>query len=310
MRVELNRWCLTAAFVILVASPSFSADKTVSFDENQAWGYIEDLAQESMLGRKSGHPGGTMAEEYIAAKLKEWGVDPAGDAGSYFQSFTFPYWNVEEGTTLEIRAGESHRDFVYGEDWRAQKFSGSGQFTAEIAFVGYGINAPELGYDDYEGIDAKGKLLLFQTGAPKKLARKLEEKAKMEKKIEAAYELGARGVMIFQPASSTRRLRVRLKKEMYRPEFVVLTADARVTEYIFKELENDPRYPFQQIDETLRTCVLRHRCQSLPFSECGIRRRAGNAERTRKDLRKRSHDEKRVRGRGRSPGSPRRERCR
>jgi microsomal dipeptidase-like Zn-dependent dipeptidase len=249
MRTELKKWYATAAFVVLVASPSFSADKTVAFDENQAWGYIEDLAQESMLGRKSGHPGGTLAEEYIAAKLREWGVDPAGDAGSYFQSFTFPYWNVEEGTTLEIRSADGRRDFVYGEDWRAQKFSGSGQFTAEIVFVGYGINAPEKGYDDYEGIDARGKLVLFQTGAPQKLVKKLDEKAKMEKKIEAAYELGARGVMVFQPASSTRRLRVRLKKEMYRPEFVVLTADARVTNYIFKELETDLRYPFQQIDE-------------------------------------------------------------
>ncbi len=250
MRTELNRWLAAAAFVILVASPCFSADKTVAFDENQAWGYIEDLARETMLGRKSGHIGGTMAEDYIADKLREWGVEPAGDAGSYFQSFTFPYWNVEEGTTLEIRAGDGRRDFVYGEDWRAQKFSGSGHFTAEIAFVGYGIHAPELGYDDYEDIDVKGKLVLFQTGAPKKLAKKLEEKAKMEKKIEAAYELGARGVIVFQPASSTQRLRVRLEKEMYRPEFVVLTADARVTDYIFKGLDNDPQYPFQQIDET------------------------------------------------------------
>ena len=59
-------------------SPSFAKDKKVSFDAQAAMSYIKDLAADSMLGRKSGEPGATMAEEYVAAKFKKWGVGPGG----------------------------------------------------------------------------------------------------------------------------------------------------------------------------------------------------------------------------------------
>jgi microsomal dipeptidase-like Zn-dependent dipeptidase len=237
--------------LIAISGGSEALDKKVVFDADLAWGYIEELAKDSMLGRKSGHPGGVMAEEYIASMLEEWGVEPAGDDGTYFQTFTFPYWNLNEGTVLEIRAGSRHRDFYYGEDWRVQKFSGSGQYTAEVVFVGYGIHAPKKGYDDYEGIDAKGKLVLFRTGAPKKLMKKVEEEADIVKRIGTAYEYGAKGVMIFQEASGQpRRLRVRLKKENYRPDFVILTAESKVTDFIVRDLDGDLRTPFRDIDKT------------------------------------------------------------
>lgn len=237
--------------VISVSVADSSLDKGVEFDGNLAWGYIEDLSKDEMLGRKSGHPGGVMAEDYIASKLKEWGIEPAGDAGTYFQTFTFPYWNLNEGTVLEVRAGDQHRDFYYSEDWRVQKYSGSGQFTAEIVFAGYGIHAPKKDYDDYEGIDANGKLILFRTGSPRKLAKKLEEEAEIVKRISAAYELGAQGVMIFREDTvQSRRLRIRLKKEDYRPDFVILTAESKVTDFIVKELDTDLRVPFGEIDKT------------------------------------------------------------
>ena len=167
--------------VMSISATGSTLDTGVEFDGNLALGYIEDLSKDSMLGRKSGHPGGAMAEEYIASKFGEWGIEPAGDDGTYFQTFTFPYWNLNEGTALEIRAENQDRDFYYGEDWRVQKYSGSGQFAAEIVFAGYGIHAPEKDYDDYEGIDAKGKLVLFRTGTPKKLTKELEEESEMVK---------------------------------------------------------------------------------------------------------------------------------
>ena len=254
----LFQWVKTASLVVglsmvvmSISALGSTADKGVEFDGNLALGYIEDLSEDSMLGRKSGHSGGVMAEEYIANKLKEWGLEPAGDNGTYLQTFTFPYWNLNEGTVLEIRTGSERRDFYYGEDWRVQKYSGSGQFTTEIVFVGYGIHAPDKDYDDYQGIDVKGKLVLFRTGAPKKLAKKLEEESEMVKRISAAHENGAKGVMIYQENSGQpRRLRVRLKKEDYRPDFVILTAESKVTSFITKDLAGDLRGPFQTIDKT------------------------------------------------------------
>jgi hypothetical protein len=238
-------------FVFLVASITTAVDKNVVFDEQAAWSYIRDMSTDDMLGRQSGHPGGVKGEEYIASRFEEWGIEPAGDDGTYFQTFTVPYWNVKQGTTLQIWAGGAHREFVYREDWRVQKFSGSGTFATEIVFAGYGIHAPDKDYDDYDGVDVKGKLVLVRTGAPKKLAKKLEEEAKIENRLKAAREHGARGVMVFRdPSAQSRFFRIRLEKEMYQPDFVILTAESRLTDFIFKEHENDLRFPFAEIDKT------------------------------------------------------------
>jgi hypothetical protein len=66
--------------------------------------YLKVLASDSMEGRESGQPGGVKAEEYIAAKLREWGLKPAGDNETFFQNITLEHRHVEEGVVLEIVA--------------------------------------------------------------------------------------------------------------------------------------------------------------------------------------------------------------
>lgn len=232
----------------LLFSPTLAKVKKVSFDAQAAWSYIKDLASDSMQGRRSGQPGGAMGEEYIASKFKEWGIEPAGDDNTYFQNFTIEHRNIEEGVTLEIIAGKTRRDFYYGEDWRVQSYSGSGHFTAELVFVGYGIHAPEKEYDDYAGVDVKGKIALFSTETPQRLEKKLGDATKMEKRIEAAQKLGARGAIFFRPSTTERRFfRMRLKKEQYKPDFVILSVERKVMDFIFKDLNTEIRYPIPEI---------------------------------------------------------------
>jgi len=235
--------------VFLLIAPSLTKDKEVSFDAQAAWSYIKDLASDSMLGRKSGQPGGVIAEEYIASKFKEWGLEPAGDNSTYFQNFTIEHRNISEGVTLEIISDRARRDFYYGEDWRVQRYSGSGHFTAEIVFVGYGIHAPEKKYDDYAGVDLKGKVVLFSSGTPQSLMKKLDGEAKMDKRIETAQKLGARGVIVFRPSTSqSRYFRMRADKKIYKPDFVILSVESKVTNFIFKDLNTELRYLFREID--------------------------------------------------------------
>ncbi|MFB0566005.1 MAG: M28 family peptidase [Candidatus Aminicenantaceae bacterium] len=251
MRVILS---LLIAF-LLMGSPVFSASsakaKAVVFDARAAWSYIKDLASDSMQGRRSGQPGAAMAEDYIASKFKEWGLEPAGDEGTYFQNFTIDHVNIEEGVVFEVIAGKERRNFYYEDDWRVQKYSGSGNFTAEVVFVGYGIHAPEKKYDDYDGVDVKGKLVLFTTETPTRLEEKFKDEAEIENRVTAAQKLGARGVLFFKsPTSQRRYFRIRLKKEVYKPDFVILSVEDRVTNFIFKDLETDLRYLLQQIRQT------------------------------------------------------------
>jgi len=146
--------------------PSLARDKKVSFDAQAALSYIKELASDSMMGRESGQASGVMAEEYIASRLKEWGVEPGGENGTYFQHLNINHYNIAAGVKFEVVAEKARRNFYYRDDWRVWRFSGSGHFTAEIVFVGYGIHAPEKGYDDYAGVNVDGKIVLLILETP------------------------------------------------------------------------------------------------------------------------------------------------
>jgi len=241
-------------FIFFSPGPAQTKDKKASFDGQAAFGYVQALAADTMLGRKSGELGGRMAAEYIVSKLREWGLEPAGSNGSFYQDLTIEYNEPEKGAALEILAFGKKREFVYGEDWRQQRYSGSGHFAADIVFVGYGISAPQKEYDDYSGADVKDKLVLFSTDTPKNLEDKLTEEAQFPNRIKAAQEHGARGVLTFRSESQTTGFfggfRGGLKKEAYKPDFVIISLENKIVDFIFKHLQTELRYLFQQIETT------------------------------------------------------------
>ncbi len=240
--------------VFILFSPSFTTAKKAdkfAFDAKAAWTYIRDMSTDEMRGRRSGQPSGVMGEEYIASKFKEWGLEPAGDNGTYFQNFTIEHRHVGEGVEFEIITAKERRDFYYGENWRIQRYSGSGNFSEEIVFVGYGIHAPDKDYDDYAGVDVKGKVVMFTTGSPQKLTKKLGDAATSAKKIDAAQKLGARGIIVFRYTPSTGRFYgISVRKEQYKPDFLIVSIESNVTDFIFKDLKTETRFLFREIDST------------------------------------------------------------
>jgi len=236
--------------IIFLFSPIAARDKKVSFDGKASWSYVKDLAADSMRGRMSGQIGGVMGEEYVASRLKEWGLEPAGEKGTYFQNITMEHFNIEEGVILEVISNQTRRMFYYGEDWQIRRFSGSGHFTGEIVFIGYGIHAPEKSYDDYAGIDVKGKLVLFSDIIPPGLAEKFGDEIKIETRISTAQKAGARGAMIFNNTSELRQY-VDLwdKKELYQKNFVLLSIEDKIVDFIFKDLKTELRHLMREIDE-------------------------------------------------------------
>jgi hypothetical protein len=240
---------------ILFFIPVLAKEKKVVFDGQAAWSYIKDLSSDAMQGRKSGQPGGQMAAQYIVSKLKEWGLEPAAPLNSYLQDLTIEYTNIEKGVALEIIDGKARREFYYDQDWRSLRYSGSGNFVADIVFVGYGISAPQKEYDDYAGVDLKGKLALFSTDTPRSLEEKLKEEAQFDKRIKAAQEHGACGVLTFRSVESQGfgmffGRRERPKKDIYKPDFVIISLENQVVDFIFKHQKTEFRYLFQQIETT------------------------------------------------------------
>jgi len=133
--------------------------------------YVKELASPKYEGRLTGTPGYTAAAKWAGQLLREWKIRPAGDNGGYEQSFPNPYTLVLPGERLSLRIPVANNEFierpyVYDDEYFPGSTSDSGTVTAEVVYVGYGITAPELGYDEYQGVDVKGKLVLVEPEVP------------------------------------------------------------------------------------------------------------------------------------------------
>ncbi len=128
---------------------------------------VHFLASDSLEGRAAGTAGGRIAARYVADRFAALGLRPAGDDGGYLQSFSF-ISGVHAGPAnrLAFTADGTEHAAVADEDFRPLAFSASGSADGEVVFAGYGISAPDLGYDDYAGLDAEGKIVLVLRHSP------------------------------------------------------------------------------------------------------------------------------------------------
>ncbi|MBI2903499.1 MAG: M28 family peptidase [Candidatus Methylomirabilis oxyfera] len=133
--------------------------------------HVEILASPGMEGRAAGSDGAKNAAEHIAGEFRKIGLRPGGTGDSYLQPFDLVteirlggdnrLESANQGATPESRAYRPWSEFI------PIGFSEEGDVETEIAFLGYGITAPELGYDDYAGIDVTGKAVLIMTHEPR-----------------------------------------------------------------------------------------------------------------------------------------------
>lgn len=160
----------------LPAQPNLDEQLLHSFhsircEEMAEW--MEILCSDEMNGRLAGTPEYMLAAGWVASKFEEWGILPAGDDGSYFQMFDQPYTVVHDVGELMLHLEQPDgrqitKRYHAPADYYPGMNSGSGTVTAEVVFAGYGVTAPELGYDDYAGIDVSGKIVLVNRDVPYK----------------------------------------------------------------------------------------------------------------------------------------------
>ena len=123
--------------------------------------HVKYLASDELEGRGSGTEGNRKAAQYIAEEFRTYGLKPAGTNGSYFQEFEFVS-SVKLGSHNKLaleRSGKVVRSLTLDVDFRPFGFSANGKVNAPAVFAGYGIVANELQYDDYAGLDVKGKVV-------------------------------------------------------------------------------------------------------------------------------------------------------
>ena len=134
-----------------------------------AYATVERLSGPEFSGRLTGTPGYMAAARWMAGELKAAGLRALPEHPDYLQRFPVTVTGVESATMELLAAddkGEAKR-LEYFMDFMPLLYSGTGDVTAEVVFVGLGITAPEMGRDDYAGTDVKGKVVMVVRGAPK-----------------------------------------------------------------------------------------------------------------------------------------------
>ncbi len=120
--------------------------------------HVRFLASDELTGRGVDTPGIKLARDYIAREFASYGLRPGGDNGTYFQSFEVATGVTVKQPTVLALGGDTL--LTLNEQWTPLGLSASGGVAADLVFAGYGITAKDYGYDDYAGIDVKGKIVL------------------------------------------------------------------------------------------------------------------------------------------------------
>ena len=133
--------------------------------------YITFLSADELEGRDTASNGLRIARNYVASLYKIWGIVPAGDVingqKSYSQAIQFVITQPGPGSWIEVQSGASTRRFLSNVDlFIGGRTVSPGLIEAPVVFAGYGISAEDLGYDDLQGVDLKGKIALVVSGTP------------------------------------------------------------------------------------------------------------------------------------------------
>jgi len=167
--------------------------------------YVRELTSEKYGGRLTGTPEYQACAEWVVNLVRSWGLTPGGESGSYFQSYPLAYTEVFPGceVILHIPYGKEilKKYYQYESEFIPGATSGSGEVTAEVVYVGYGVTAPELGYDDYASVDVRGKIVLMEREVPVSpdknpdLFLKWRPYSFHQYKLENAVKHGAKGML-------------------------------------------------------------------------------------------------------------------
>jgi peptidase M28-like protein/PDZ domain-containing protein/PA domain-containing protein len=199
----------TSAFF---TSPAASAQLAAALDNSTHRGstevsaeriirHIQFLASDKLQGRRTGTRAADEAAAYIAKEFQSYGLKPASPDG-FLEPFDFVA-GVKLGSQNMFRVLDSRgeRELKVGDEFMPLAFSSAESAEGEVVFVHYGISAPQLEYDNYKGVDVKGKVVIILRGSPDgdnphgRFADFTQPGLEIQNKTLKAREKGARGII-------------------------------------------------------------------------------------------------------------------
>jgi aminopeptidase YwaD len=179
--------------------PPAAAPPALPFRAGAIRDEIRYLASDALEGRGSGSPGSRKAAAFVAARFRAAGLQPLGAHGSYFQPFPFTA-GVRLGSRNLLslrRPGGPPEPLRVKQDFMPLAFARNGTVSAPLVFVGYGISAPQIKYDDYTGMDVRGKIVVALRQSPEgdDPKSRFGPFAPLRSKAMTAREKGAAGIL-------------------------------------------------------------------------------------------------------------------
>jgi Zn-dependent M28 family amino/carboxypeptidase len=178
--------------------------QTANFDGQTWWNHIKFLADDKLEGRDTGSRGEREAQAYAVKQLKDAGAEPAGVHGFYQPVKFVSRQIVEKDCSLALIKDGKREALTLGEDAIiSTRVMPAPEVEAPLVFAGYGLKVPEKNYDDFAGVDVRGKIIVIFAGSPSEipgaLASHYQTAAERWKVLRAVGAVGM--VSLINPAS-------------------------------------------------------------------------------------------------------------
>lgn len=185
------------ASVPLYQAPAAQADRVRAT--------VEFLADDLLEGRAAGKRGHELAALYVASRYRALGLQPAGENGGWYQRVPFRRATSDGAASFALVRNGRPEALTAGKDIavRPSVTERERRLTAELVFVGYGINDPKLGINDYAGLDVRGKIVVVLGGSPVGITSSEVASHLSQQKDEMAAAAGAIG--LFEIGNPTNR---------------------------------------------------------------------------------------------------------
>ncbi len=155
---------LTAAAILALVAVAWGASEP---DGARWWSHVAVLADDALEGRNTGSPGHRKAADYVAGQFANLGLKPGGSEG-FFQPVKLRSKKIDEThSSLALISAQGEEPLKLGDDAIiGSRLDPAAAIEAEMVFVGFGLASAEAGHDDFEGLDIKGKVVVWLSGAP------------------------------------------------------------------------------------------------------------------------------------------------
>jgi hypothetical protein len=198
MKMKLSTLLLALSWTISAAA------QTSHFDGQTWWNHVKFLADDKLEGRDTGSRGEREAQSYAVKQFKNAGAEPAGVHGFYQPVKFVSRQIVEKDCSLAIIRDGKREALTLGEDAIiSTRVMPAPEVEAPLVFVGYGLKVPEKNYDDFAGVDVRGKIIVIFAGSPSEipgaLASHYQTAAERWKVLRSAGAIGM--VSLINPAS-------------------------------------------------------------------------------------------------------------